>query len=197
MSPSLLKDHHDLTSARAGLPDTIKEEEVHLQQIPSGRRWSQEVLLKSKPASSKAHRSSTGSCRALPSQSEDRAVKPSLDEQRKQGALQFSTIQREAPNGRCSCMIKRHYEERSKLSMDLGQDVAFSASDHSFRELMNQESPSSGQDGITSQNESTHVQPTADVPASQHQSSSSRARPHPISPAQTAVMPFVNTHVRL
>lgn len=138
-SPRILREQRD-GMGPTGVPKTIQEDAQHLQQQPSEaeRRRSREVSRKARSTAVKAsERSSRGDNKNnlwLEADDKSQSDLPSVAEN--DDFSKLLSFQRGAPKGRCSCMLKRHFDERSRLSKDLGQEAAFTESDHSFADLM-------------------------------------------------------------
>lgn len=152
VSPSLLREHRDAFAFPAGVPNTISEGAQHLQEQPSHSesRRSREISSKARSMAAKATRRTSNERKnssQVPSnlgtqpESQGQSTIPSLAEGL--GFSQLMSFQRGQPKGRCSCMLKRHFDERSRLSRDLGQEAALTDSDTSFANLMKSASTSS------------------------------------------------------
>ncbi|KAK9831181.1 hypothetical protein WJX74_006414 [Apatococcus lobatus] len=133
---SSLRDQRDGIGPMIEVSDLASEGAQHLQEHKSAAesRRSFEVSRKAHSNTGIATRCMSGDLKNTHSDQEKLSDAPSSAES--VGFSQLLSFQRGTPKGRCSCMLKRHFDERSRLSRDLGQEAAFTDSDPSFSDLM-------------------------------------------------------------
>ena len=148
VSESLLRDYSELDALRAGIPTTIQEDSAYLQQLQSAaeNRRSVDINRKAKSLALKALRQYSAEGKPsrhslqVPAEAAEAISQPRhLGGPSPADGLLLAGLESlttDVPKGRCSCALKRHYEERARLSQDIGQDVPFTSSDRSFAELM-------------------------------------------------------------
>lgn len=153
ISPGLLRDHQQALACPAGVPSTISERAQHLQEPRSctegrisckvsGERHSFAANARPSMSTDSTGSSPMYSHSEVQPESQGQSPVPSLAEGL--GFAQLMSFQRGHPQGRCSCMLKRHFDERSRLSRDLGQEAALTDSDSSFADLMTTDTTSPG-----------------------------------------------------